>query len=70
MWFEAARLAGFDVTTVIAVRHPQEVIASFGKSGIGTSKELSGALWLKYSLLAERHTRLAARVRRERQPPR
>ncbi len=28
MWFEAARVAGFDIAAVIAVRHPQEVIAS------------------------------------------
>src|SRR3954471_19840696 len=62
MWFEAARLAGFDVTTVIAVRHPQQVIASFAKRGTGTSKELSGALWLNYSLLAERDTRGVPRV--------
>ena len=30
VWFEAARLAGFDVVAVTAVRHPQEVIASLG----------------------------------------
>jgi hypothetical protein len=62
LWFEAARLAGFNIATVIAARHPQEVIASFAKRGIGTSKELSGALWLKYSLLAERNTRGLPRV--------
>jgi hypothetical protein len=62
MWFEAARLAGFNIATVIAVRHPQEVIASFGKRGPGASKELSGALWLKYCLLAERDTRGLPRV--------
>src|ERR1700736_2384202 len=28
IWFEAARLAGFDVAAVVAVRHPLEVIAS------------------------------------------
>ena len=32
MWFEAARLAGFDIVAVIAVRHPQEVIASLRRS--------------------------------------
>jgi hypothetical protein len=62
MWFEAARLAGFNIATVTAVRHPQEVVASFGKRGTGFSKELSGALWLKYSLLAERNTRGLPRV--------
>jgi hypothetical protein len=66
MWFEAARLAGFDVAAVIAVRHPQEVIASVESttkhSTAPASPELSGALWLKYSLLAERHTRGVPRV--------
>ncbi|MDT5217205.1 MAG: hypothetical protein QOK18_5444 [Mycobacterium sp.] len=62
MWFEAARVAGFDVATVTAVRHPQEVIASLGKSGTKTSPELAGALWLKYNLLAERDTRGLPRV--------
>jgi hypothetical protein len=62
LWFEAARQAGFDIATVIAVRHPQEVITSFGKQGLGASPELSSALWLKYSLLAERHTRSLPRV--------
>jgi hypothetical protein len=28
MWFEAARLAGFDPVAVIAERHPAQVIAS------------------------------------------
>jgi hypothetical protein len=56
MWFEAARLAGFDVVAVIAVRHPQEVSASCRKS-YRMSPDLSSALWLKYTLLAERHTR-------------
>jgi hypothetical protein len=62
MWFEAARLAGFDVAAVIAVRHPQEVIASLGKFGGRSSPELSGALWLKYILLSERYTRGFPRV--------
>ena len=62
VWFEAARLAGFDVAAVIAVRHPQEVIASLGKFGAGASPELSGALWLKYILLSERYTRGLPRV--------
>ncbi len=61
MWFEAAVLAGFDVAAVIAVRHPGEVIRSWS-SFIGATPELANALWLKYSLLAERHTRALPRV--------
>ena len=61
MWFEAARLEGFDVVTVIAVRHPQEVISSLGTAG-PMSPELSSAVWLKASLLAEKHTRALPRV--------
>ncbi|OBG91982.1 hypothetical protein A5697_08375 [Mycobacterium sp. E3251] len=61
MWFEAARLAGLDVAVVIAVRHPQEVIASLGKA-TGASPELASALWLKGNLLAERHSRRVPRV--------
>jgi hypothetical protein len=64
VWFEAARLAGFDIVAVIAVRHPQEVIASVaahtGRNP--ASPELSSALWLKFNLLAERHTRGLPRV--------
>ena len=61
MWFEAARLAGFDVAAVISVRHPQEVIASQAAAG-PMSPELSSAVWLKANLLAERHTRAVPRV--------
>jgi hypothetical protein len=61
LWFEAARRAGFDVATVIAVRHPLEVISSVAATW-QVSRELSGALWLKYSLLAERDTRGLRRV--------
>ena len=61
LWFEAARLAGFDVAVVNAVRHPHEVISSLQKHN-GASPELSGALWVKYSLLAERGTRGLPRV--------
>lgn len=61
LWFEAARLAGFDVVAVVAVRHPREVIASMD-AHIGASPELSSALWLKYALLAERQTRTVPRV--------
>jgi hypothetical protein len=61
VWFEAARLAGFDIVTVIAVRHPQEAIASWSAHA-RTSPELASALWLKFNLLAERHTRGLPRV--------
>jgi hypothetical protein len=60
-WFEAARLAGFDIAAVIAVRHPQEVIASLAAVN-QTSPELASAVWLKYNLLAERHSRGLPRV--------
>jgi hypothetical protein len=61
VWFEAARRAGFDIATVIAMRHPQEVIASLAARD-EASPELASALWLKYNLLAERHTRALPRV--------
>ena len=61
IWLEAARLAGFDIAVVIAVRHPQEVIAS-GAAAYRASPELSSALWLKYNLLSERHTRVLPHV--------
>lgn len=67
MWFEAAREAGFDVASVIAVRHPGECIASVEKRArtqnyVGSSPELVSAWWLKYTLLAERDTRNVPRV--------
>lgn len=61
LWFEAASVAGFDITTVIAVRHPHEVIPSCTKY-VRISPELASALWLKYNLLAERRTRGIPRV--------
>jgi len=60
-WFEAVRAAGFSVGVVVPVRHPQEVAASL-ETRDGASPELSGALWLKYNLLAERQSRGAPRV--------
>ena len=60
VWFEAARLAGFDIAAVIAVRHPQEAIASWS-AYVRISPELSSATWLKHTLLAER-TRAACRA--------
>lgn len=61
LWFDAARMAGFDVAAVIAVRHPQEVISSIAKSW-GVSPALGSALWLKCNILAERNTRGVPRV--------
>ena len=61
LWFEAARQAGFDPMAVIAVRHPEESAKSI-TAVAGTSPEFGGALWLKYSLLAERDTRDLPRV--------
>jgi hypothetical protein len=61
LWFEAARRAGFDVAVLIPVRHPLEVISSV-EATWHVSRELSGALWLKYNLLAERYTRGLPRV--------
>ena len=67
LWFDAARLAGFDVAAVIAVRHPTEVIGSVEKRArrqfyVRSSPELVSAWWLKYTLLAERATRAVPRV--------
>lgn len=61
MWFEAARLAGFDIAALVALRHPQEVVASIA-AAIRTPAELASAVWLKYNLLAERETRGLPRV--------
>jgi hypothetical protein len=67
MWFEAARLAGFDVAAVITLRHPAEVTGSVQKRArrqfyVRSSPELVSAWWLKYTLLAERDTRGMPRV--------
>ena len=61
VWFEAARLAGFDIVALIALRHPQEVNASVGAHS-PVPPELASALWLKANLLAERDTRGLPRV--------
>ncbi|MCM3881635.1 MAG: hypothetical protein ND807_16115 [Vicinamibacterales bacterium] len=60
-WFEACRRAGFALRIVIAVRDPEEVAASLATRD-RASLELSHALWLKYNLLAERHSRHLPRV--------
>ncbi|WP_197505989.1 sulfotransferase family protein [Mycobacterium sp. 852014-52144_SCH5372336] len=61
IWFEAARTAGFEAVSVIALRPPEEVVASITAPG-GVSSELAKTLWLKYTLLAERKTRGLPRV--------
>jgi hypothetical protein len=60
-WFEAASRLGLAVRVVIAVRHPEEVVASLAKRD-QACPELSTALWLKYNLLAERESRTCPRV--------
>ncbi len=60
-WFEAAIRLGYSIRMVIPVRHPQEVVASLATRD-GATPELASALWLKYNLLAERHSREFARV--------
>ena len=62
-WFEAAIRLGYSIRMVIPVRHPQEVVASLATRD-GATPELASALWLKYNLLAERHSREFARFRR------
>ena len=61
VWFDAARQEGYDIAAVLAVRDPQEVSASLAKF-MNATPQLSGALWLKYNLLAERETRGIPRV--------
>jgi hypothetical protein len=61
LWFEAARLAGFESAAVITMRHPQEAIASLATT-LRVSPELASVWWLKRNLLAERRTRGVPRV--------
>jgi hypothetical protein len=61
LWFEAARLSGFDVATVVSLRHPSEVVASVAAQSSITAA-LSSALWLKVNLVAEADTRDVPRV--------
>jgi hypothetical protein len=60
-WFAAARRAGFDISAVVAVRHPDEVAASLAARD-GVPIELADTLWLKYNLLAEQRSREIPRV--------
>lgn len=60
-WLDAARQTGFCPAAAIPVRHPEEVSASL-TARYGMSSELASILWLKYNLLAERHSRDLPRV--------
>lgn len=60
-WFDAARQLGFCLAAAVPVRHPEEVSASLA-ARYRISSELATALWLKYNLLAERHSRGLPRV--------
>ena len=60
-WFDAARQSGFRPAAAVPVRHPEEVSASL-TARYRMSSELATALWLKYNLLAERHSRGLPRV--------
>jgi hypothetical protein len=60
LWFEAARLSGFDVVTVLSVRHPSEVLSTVAATG--AMPEVASAWWLKVNLLAEADTRGVPRV--------
>lgn len=60
-WFAAARQMGFCLAAAVPVRHPEEVSASQAAC-YQISPELATALWLKYNLLAERHSRGLPRV--------
>jgi hypothetical protein len=60
VWAEAAAAESFAVRVVIALREPQEVVASM--QSFGHHPVLMYALWLKYNLLAERNSRDYSRV--------
>lgn len=60
-WFEAAKRSGLVAKVIISIRHPFEVASSLAKRD-GAAVELSDALWLKASFLAERQSRNFQRV--------
>jgi len=60
-WLAAARLAGFSVRVIVAIRNPSEVVASLSAL-IEAPVELWQSSWLKYNLLAELHSRQLPRV--------
>lgn len=60
-WLQAAQRAGLSVKVIVAIRNPSEVVASLG-TWIEAPAELWQAVWLKYNLLAELHSRALPRV--------
>ncbi len=60
-WLAAAERTGLSPRVIIPVRHPNEVASSLG-TWKGLSNAHTAELWLKYNLLAERHTRHLPRV--------
>ena len=62
-WLRAALAEEFRVKVIVPVRNPMEVAASWAaQAQIPASLELRQALWLKYNLLAELHSRQFPRV--------
>jgi len=60
-WLAAVERTDFSPRVVIPVRHPNEVASSLGAWKC-LSRAHTAELWLKYNLLAERHTRHLPRV--------
>jgi hypothetical protein len=62
-WLQGARAEGFRVKVIVPIRNPTEVAASLAaRAQIQASLELRQAMWLKYNLLAELHSRQVPRV--------
>lgn len=60
-WLAATERTKLSPRVVIPVRHPNEVASSLG-AWKGLSNTHTAELWLKYNLLAERHTRHLPRI--------
>jgi hypothetical protein len=62
-WLQAALAEEFLVKVIVPIRNPMEVAASLAaRAQIQASLELRQAMWLKYNLLAELHSRPFPRV--------
>ena len=66
-WLRAALAEDYRVKVIVPIRHPMEVAASLAtraqeRAQIPASLELRQAMWLKYNLLAELHSRQFPRV--------
>jgi hypothetical protein len=62
-WLQAALAEEFRIKVIVPIRNPMEVAASLAaRAQIPASLELRQALWLKYNLLAELHSRRFPRV--------